>query len=124
MLIFNNNKISSLLILILLKLPLNFAFYLYAWFQQNPSYNIMNARAVSDTSGTVDYNVLSFCAWKNFKVLNITTNIFKGNKSISDCFTIFSIPKILRCFRDAKEETVPSPHVPCTQHPIIFFRLF
>ena len=69
-----------------------------------------------------NYNcVLFFCAWKDSEPHN---KIFKGKKSISDCFTIFSIPKILRCFRDAKEETVPSPHVPCTQHPIIFFRLF
>ena len=55
-----DNRVSSLLMLILLKVTIAFSTLLVCLVPTKSSYNIMNARAVSDTSGTALQCVLSF----------------------------------------------------------------
>ena len=78
--IHNNNKVSSLLMLILLKVTITFSTLLVCLVPTKSSYNIMNARAVSDTSGTALQCVLSFM---RRKILSF--------KQTSQKFYIFSI---------------------------------
>ena len=67
--IHNDNRVSSLLMLILLKVTVTFSTLLVCLVPTKSSYNTMNARAVSGTSVTALQCVLSMCT-ENFLVLN------------------------------------------------------
>ena len=68
--IHNDNRVSSLLMLILLKVTVTFSTLLVCLVPTKSSYNIMNAHDISDTSGTAQQCVLSFVRGK---ILNSST---------------------------------------------------